>query len=46
MEHGRHELVHDDGDRPGPIGHHLGRLAVILERPGKETSGGARVAAG
>ena len=36
VEHGRHQLIHHREERPGPIGHHLRRLAMSAERAREE----------
>jgi hypothetical protein len=32
VERARHELIDDGEERPGPVGHDLGRLAIVAER--------------
>ena len=44
VERGRHELIDDGEERPGPIGHDLGRLAMGAERRREEPSRSSGVA--
>jgi hypothetical protein len=37
VERGRHELVHDGEERPGPVGHDFDRLAMGAERGDEES---------
>jgi hypothetical protein len=38
VEHARHELINDGEERAGPVGHHLGRLAMVAQRRREEPS--------
>ena len=36
VERARQELIDDGDERPGPVGHDLGRLAMVAERRREE----------
>jgi hypothetical protein len=43
VERGRHELLNDREQGPGPVGHDLSRFVVVAERSGEEPSRGPGV---
>ncbi len=46
VERGRHQLIHDGEECPGPIGHYFRRLTVRAERSREEPSRSVGIASG